>query len=829
MTIYNYKKELDVQNDKYPINTHLCVESVDGTGIYFVDSADQTIILKLNTSDGTISTIIDESYNIFAMYHDVANEKIYYSYAYDGGATYRFTTKYIDESDDSVNAYADQPCLSSYDTRPVDIVAKSDASLYLFAYEGQGGGPWNAVIEMADIGGSSTAVAAPETGLGSNPVDTIQMSYMTVISDYAYMLYQTTTNHVYLYKTQLTAIGSSATLLYDFGANTNLSTSYQLRGISYDGSDVLYFVIKDTTDSKNYLYTYSIAGDSATKKGEYNVALMLDRNTFGSQVGFNLEKGFHLTSRYVYQIASSKGNLYQIADLTNVLYTDNSAVDGTIVAITDTYLFLKRSSNDIELWKYQDFSSHYFVFDIMMHERDYPTAYMEYDSRRIGIGQGVFVQCIGNVRVKGSTAVDVKFEGYCLKPEQMDEEAVYLKNVDLLSPAFFDLQKSIDGSYTGGDTDGDIDELDDRFDYVTKGTYDDGQAIDNMTIESEKKTYRFLDELAIGDQGTWGIRPKGLLDYVLSADDSGIDYDQSTPIYGVIVSTRVVQYNQVTVKGAYVDGALVQSDPANNQADQDQRGIQGFEVTIAWIQTKAVADAWATAILAMLSTEYTEIQFSVRDATNGFVPPTEQFTIADSNKGVTSAQFWINSLIHHDKTSITEYVVSSAVRWDDEDLAGKLTEDLSDQVGQVAGSVSGNISDIATNTSDITTLQSQIATLTYYVPRGATLTAFDFTIGDLTLDSTWRTLDLSSIVPSECVAVVVLLELDDSTTGQQFFLGDPTYYSAYQDMRTRYARADSRQDNYHGIVPVRSQSIKYYGEAGFDSINISISGWFRTL
>jgi len=105
-------------------------------------------------------------------------------------------------------------------------------------------------------------------------------------------------------------------------------------------------VVKDTSDSKYYLHTWD--GTTLTKKGEYNIALMLDRNSDSSGTApFNSERGFHLTDYYVYQILRNRGGIWKISDLN---HADTPPTD-VIIAITDKYLI----TNDAKLYEYKNF------------------------------------------------------------------------------------------------------------------------------------------------------------------------------------------------------------------------------------------------------------------------------------------------------------------------------------------------------------------------------------------------------------------------------------------------------------------------------------------
>lgn len=540
------------------------------------------------------------------------------------------------------------------------------------------------------------------------------MLYTAIIGDNAYIIYKYAIEAAKIYVKDLTD-SSNPSLLETLDSTLIIPYLENQRGISVGSdNDTLYFVLKDTDDGLTYLCTYVITTDTFTQVGEYNVSLMLDRNTNTSNdPPFNLEKGFGLTvgtnSLSVYQISRTKGNLWKIADLKN-----NPDFTGhSIKGITDTYLITSDGSNS-QVSTFQDFSN-YIIEALIYHpERSYPTAELTYRADKLYLEDGMFLQMIGNVRVNGSTSVGVRFEGYIIAPADEDDESIYIKTVDLLNPVYYDLKNSYAGTLSAGSGDDWLDTIDDDFDYGTKGTYDAGTlSLPETVRNSGKDNQQFIDQLALGEGFTWRFRPTGELDWTNGADDSGLDYDQSTPIYDVEVTKKKIRPNSITVKGGYVNGSQVSSDTDHGQdlPDQQQYGKIPVEVNVAWISTTSLCNSYADAILALVNQEYIEVVFSVRDATNGFVPPGEEITLADSNKGITSAQFKINNVVFDDKTSIATYTVSSVVRWDENDLLFGFEQELSDQVDQLGTSVSGNITDISTNTSDISTNTSDIAAL----------------------------------------------------------------------------------------------------------------------
>ena len=102
------------------------------------------------------------------------------------------------------------------------------------------------------------------------------------------------------------------------GASTTITLQNLFNGSVTDIADVnsglSVSVSTQGTANTYYYHTYSISADSYTKKGEHNIALMLNRNTNSSNnPPFNLEKAFHVSDDKIYQISNARGNLNLIS------------------------------------------------------------------------------------------------------------------------------------------------------------------------------------------------------------------------------------------------------------------------------------------------------------------------------------------------------------------------------------------------------------------------------------------------------------------------------------------------------------------------------------
>ena len=164
--------------------------------------------------------------------------------------------------------------------------------------------------------------------------------------------------------------------LYDYIRPINLSSA----GMAYDNDNLIYFIEKKVSDSKNYLVAYSISDDSFTIGGEYNVAIMLDRNT---ALGV-MEKAFHLTEYKVYQLHPNAS--YQLYFISNV------PSDAVLIGITDNFLM----NDDGDIFEYVDVSSYMTRIEFAHEIMNYSEGTLGVRRDRITIEKGMFMQILGN-------------------------------------------------------------------------------------------------------------------------------------------------------------------------------------------------------------------------------------------------------------------------------------------------------------------------------------------------------------------------------------------------------------------------------------------------
>ncbi len=345
---YNYELLRTIQNSKKPQNTHLIFETT--YGIYFVDSSDNTILLKTDDEGLTVSTVVDRDRDIVYGWYDRDNE---YIWLVDDNGPTRVSTFYLRLSDDTIPSFWDYTLYYI----PVDVIIPGylNRIYYILKYYFVGNlyiafDYWRALGDWTTNMGSVLGGAR-----------TAEIGYFT--SDGAgisWCLFKWSNENVELWKVDYN--GNSFTQLKDCGANTELPSKNQ-RAIAYDGNDILYFVLQDTSNSKYYLYSYVISTDTLTKGGVYNIALMLERNNAGVFPS-KTEKAFHITTQEIFKVKLPINN--RVPQGLTKFSTINSS--NTMVAITDSYLI----DSEAQLYKYVDVSSNLHELEIRHDTRSYP-------------------------------------------------------------------------------------------------------------------------------------------------------------------------------------------------------------------------------------------------------------------------------------------------------------------------------------------------------------------------------------------------------------------------------------------------------------------------
>lgn len=130
------------------------------------------------------------------------------------------------------------------------------------------------------------------------------------------------------------------------------------------------------------------------------------------------------------------------------------------------------------------------------------------------------------------------------------------------------------------------------------------------------------------------------------------------------------------------------------------------------------------------------------------------------------------------------------------------------------------------DTSERTTVEQTVNQTTgeQFVDRGDPASV-DFDETDLTLDSTWRTLDLSSIIPSDATLVLLRGYIVDTVATDDLYFREPGNSNSANVARLR-AGANFNAVN-DMLVMSSGQEIEYNGASGASpSIELVVGGWW---
>ncbi|KKK80777.1 hypothetical protein LCGC14_2820090, partial [marine sediment metagenome] len=292
-------KDISITSAKKPQNTHLWVETNSAGTIYAVDSADNTNLLKTTDKCDNWSIIANRGKDIRALWHDNSNGIIYA--IEDNRGADDITIWKITISTDTVVAIGPDVGDSLYEATDIFI---RDGNLEIATLDTD-----NDKIEMYRWEDPNWTLKASLTQAN---VD-IRFSYGIIIGT-DYWFWMARDGGVAWLGRLFKFTGATFFTSLDPIADVKYPASFSQYGIAYDGSDVLQFLWEDTDDNKDYLFSYSITGDSVTQRAEFNIALQLDRNNRATAPN-ELEKGFGLTNEIVYEIKARRGGIVQLQDL----------------------------------------------------------------------------------------------------------------------------------------------------------------------------------------------------------------------------------------------------------------------------------------------------------------------------------------------------------------------------------------------------------------------------------------------------------------------------------------------------------------------------------
>jgi len=489
MKLYRYK-DLGITSSVKPNDTHLIIE---GRGIYNGNLyiGKDNMIKKSIDKGSSWTTLLTLAYNFKICYPDHNNNKIYWSTTTGSVREHNLA----DDSMDNPGAFGDFMIdLFGADSNIYTIFVKNNADAIIHIYKR---------VTLLNY-----QVLVNDKNMGTIGARSYEVSYITVAGNYAYFLWKWSDENVKLWRWTIDGVGGATIVeMEDCGANTELPPQNQ-RAIAYDSLDTLYFVLQDTSDSKYYLYTYKISTDTLTKKGEYNIALMLERNCSGVTPNEE-EKAFGIVNKIVYKIKPIKSTLIQLQDCSDLS-------DANIIAITDTFFM----NNDGDMFEYTNISS-----DII-----HPSSFIECPIRDYHraefMGKGTWIPHKNDTIIiydyftsNGSSVADqIIFEGTII-----DYELTSTRKIWCDSRARNDL----DEFRPSGDYNGDLDSnhiktLIAECSYITEGTIDATEGNTDNTFKGDKTFRTILNDWADKHYKHWYLSPTGALTFNDADVDSGV-------------------------------------------------------------------------------------------------------------------------------------------------------------------------------------------------------------------------------------------------------------------------------------------------------------------
>lgn len=551
--------------------------------------------------------------------------------------------------------------------------------------------------------------------------------YSLTIGTYQWVIYQYITGDAKIYKKDLTDT-SNPVLQETLSSDYLVPYLHDQRGVAYDDSDVLYFVIKDKTDDLTYLISYEITDGTVTKLGEFNVGLMLNRNTNDSNdAPFNLEKAIGVESSIndltVYQIpASFQGYIYPIAVLDD--HPDlNGLGSDEIVAVTDTYLVVKLSGGGTELWTFQDMDDH--VVNVKYGHYSVGNTHDEFtlsgcrghaNRKKFPLAKNMVIRIYQQYTANtGGGADKLVFEG-----RVVDYEERYQAQFKCVG-----LDAELKNVNPSGDYSGRTDEIISSFistdlDYITEGTLSSGVAMGTLTYKQKKSILQAIEGFQDRDGFLCYTHPNGTLDYNDASVDSGADLrnDGTTytdKIWNVVPTYPSRQVNKVIVFGG-IDSSSGDrySGSATDEEDIRINGVKTLVMVDATLNSDTKCGDVATAVLSRDGSNPLTVEFNYSKSSVGHVQVGEtltfKFTLGDYD--ITEAQFIVLK---------SEYNYSGEVGWIKASSALLITRDKDkvDEHGELIDQNAGNLSthEADTDNPHSTTNQNLECACAFHVER----------------------------------------------------------------------------------------------------------------
>jgi hypothetical protein len=659
---YNYT--LLRTSDKKPIRFHCFIE--DPTyGLFMTPSDGAASIYKSTDEGASWDLVVATTWPTAYMYHDRTAERLYYTQATLGvGGSARF----IDLTDDSDNLYktaANTPT-ATYDILLVDTIR--------MVYTHENGG--NAFVNFANSGGEHSfdmgAVGARTYDLSLGVHDG---------TGNCWILWQWSDENAELWKYDES--GGTFTELEDCGAGTSIPAGAvaSQRAISYDGVDILYFIL--VVGGVDTLYSYAISTDTLTQHAQLDVALMLDRNTASGV----LEKGFHTGADKVYQIKENYKNAHNpLLLISQYNFSDN------IIAITDNYL-IDDSSN---LYEYQDLSAK--IKDIKI-RRNLIGQYV-HSSRQgrqkpniaylvVNPDDAAYFS-VGDVHIYKDSSDNVMCYGRIIAINSYRNQGRLYDHirVDILSREW--LTANPNTVYTTDKSSEKIDDIcDNHMDYTFSDDEVSASALDysypcKHSAWQMAQLIRYLEKGVIYDKEDLEIVYKTNIADVTNLTDSTLTWTQATSKLNYIRHSQY-QFNISQVIVIYNGGSY--THPTSVDTTQQAEGILNVEIREFGISDATTAQQLAEHIYEVLDNTITSIFLAPEG--KGWLQIGEKLNYANSIHSLAADDYMIAEFLYDPKKDKYEYFELIDCVYTEEDL--RLFVKVPDEESKDAGLLQYNI------------------------------------------------------------------------------------------------------------------------------------------
>ena len=434
------------------------MDSADNTKIFYSsDKGDNWSQIDVDPSDSSGDNE-SRDHNIQTAWHDRTNKIIYFADLETFGLANSFDVWKLDYS-----ASESSPTTTEIATYSGDWIQALDIFIYggdllMRGFEASDNGAfpalgaeWSTLMLWTINGAAARTIAAP---IDNNEADNVISAYPGMVETQTWLFVPKDVNYEFIFWGETG--GYPANTLHIWGLDpvtgfaffedetivNGSAPNLEHQFMSYDDSDVIYYPVD--ISGTNYLYSYSFDDEIITQLGEYNIVLMLDRNT----VSGVLEKGFHLTEYKVYQLHSVLPyQLHLIAEIDS---------GEAIVGITDNFLITGPTG---KMFEYEDISNH--VIGCIIHRQDMTIPSATFDLlNEYDIVKGMFIRI---------------------------EDTFISANVNLIYKATYNFKDEADGT-SGTD-----------IDFVDAATLYNGACEIVSDWQSHRKVLRLLDDATPGE------------------------------------------------------------------------------------------------------------------------------------------------------------------------------------------------------------------------------------------------------------------------------------------------------------------------------------------